>query len=174
MVFCKAAGMVFIMGAAYYFAFSYNQAVDLRMKQLRKLYSIFLQLKSEIEYMYNTLPECFEKLAKNEMEPFKDWFTQLVMRMEENKEVIFKDVWQGELEHLYENSALEKEDIEPLYELSDKLGNADISSQLKAIDYALLHIEGRRITLEGEISQKKKVVVTMSLFVGFMTLILFI
>lgn len=171
---CKVSGAVFIMGAVIYFAFSYNQTMELRNKELRKLYSILLQLKSEIEYMCNTLPECFLKLSKNEQEPFKGWLMSIVKRMEEEKEATFMEIWQEEFVPLLEKSALTKEDVEPLLELSDKLGNADSSSQIKAIDYALLHIEGNRTSLEGELTQKKKVVMTLSLFVGFMTLILFI
>lgn len=163
-----------IMGAVYYFAFSYNQTMEQRNKELKKLYGILLQLKSEMEYMCNPLPECFEKLAKNAEEPFKKWLQKMVKRMEENKEERFRDIWLEELLQLQKSSFLDKDDIESLLELSDKLGNADSSSQLKAIDYALLHIEGNRTLLEGEMKEKKKVVVTMSLFVGFMTLILFI
>lgn len=173
-VFCKVAGTVLIMGAASYFAVSYNQTLERRIQELRKLYSILLQLKSEIQYMCNTLPECFLKLSENQKEPFESWMKQLLCKMEEDSELSFGDIWREELIKLQEKSALEKEDVEPLFELSDKLGNADVTAQLKAIDYALLHIERNRTTLEGEVTQKKKVVVTLSLFCGFMMLILFI
>ena len=96
----------------------------------------------------------------------------MAQRMEEKEKVSFADIWREELTHLYEESALGTEDIEPLKELSDKLGSMDITAQLKAIDYALLHIERNRSLLEEEMKQKKKVVVTLSLFCGFMTLIL--
>lgn len=173
-ILCKMVGALWILGAVSYFAHSYNQTLELRNIELRKLYSILLQLKSEIGYMCNTLPECFGKLADNEKEPFKSWLKHLVSQMEESEELIFCDIWKENLTFLHKSSALEKSDVEPLYELSDKLGCVDTKAQLKAIDYALLHIERNRTALEGEMNQKKKVVVTLSLFCGFMTLILLI
>lgn len=170
--FCKAAGSFFILGAVGYFAYNLNRMMEKRNLELRKLYSILLQLKSEIQYMCNTLPECFRKLAEYEQEPFGSWLFTMAQKMEEKEKVTFSGIWREELIHLYEKSALEKEDIEPLKELSDKLGSMDITAQLKAVDYALLHIERNRSVLEEEMKQKKKVVVTLSLFFGFMTLIL--
>lgn len=170
--FCKITGSLFILGAAGYFAYNLNQMLEKRNRELRKLYSILLQLKSEIQYMCSTLPECFRKLAKYEKEPFGIWLSVMAQRMEEKEKVSFADIWREELTHLYEESALGTEDIEPLKELSDKLGSMDITAQLKSIDYALLHIERNRSLLEEEMKQKKKVVVTLSLFCGFMTLIL--
>lgn len=169
---CKLTGSVLVMGAACYFAINMNQSFENRNLELRKLYSILLQLKSEIQYMGNTLPESFQKLSRHAKEPFLAWLNRLTVKMEQKEETSFQEIWKEELEYLYQNSALEKEDVEPLQELSDKLGSMDVTAQLKAIDYALLHIERNRNLLEGELSQKKKVVITLSLFCGFMTLIL--
>lgn len=169
---CKLAGAVFVMGAAGYFAVSMNQTLEKRNLELRKLYSILIQLKSEIQYMSNTLPESFQKLSSHTKEPFSSWLNRITVKMEQKEETSFREIWKEELDYLYEGSALEREDIEPLQELSDKLGSMDVTAQLKAIDYALLHIERNRNVLEGELSQRKKVVVTLSLFCGFMTLIL--
>lgn len=169
---CKLAGAVCIMGAAGYLSVSLGQTIDRRNRELRSLYSIFIQLKSEIQYMANTLPECFLTISKGAKEPFKEWLSTLTEEMEEKENAVFSDIWKEELDHLYAISALAPEDLEPLKELADKLGMADVTAQLKAIDYALLHIERNRNVLEDEMEQKKKVIVTLSLFCGFMTLII--
>lgn len=168
----KMTGAVCVMGAAIYFAGSLNQMLENRKIQLRKLYSLLLQLKSEIQYMQKTLPECFIKLSDMSIAPFKEWMDLLSNELQKQSDASFKDIWLSKLEYLQEKSCLVKEDIEPLKELGDKLGNMDMASQLKAIDYTLLHIEKNRIDLENEMNQRKKVVVTLSLFGGFMTLIL--
>ena len=93
-------------------------------------------------------------------------------RLEREEGSIFYNVWLEELEKLAKASCLQMEDIELLKELADKLGCADISAQLKAIDYVLLHIEESRTELEGELKDKKKVVASLSLFVGMLTLIM--
>ncbi|MBQ4059124.1 MAG: stage III sporulation protein AB [Lachnospiraceae bacterium] len=171
-IYFKLAGAICIMGATGYFAVSMNQTMELRKQELRKLYSLLIQLKSEIQYMYNPLPESFAKLAKSAKEPFSTWLFDMVNTLEEKEEITFSDVWKEGVENLHKHSALEKEDVEPLKELADKLGSEDVSSQLKAIDYAVLHLEGNRTVLEKDLGQKKKVTVTLSLFCGAMTLIL--
>lgn len=171
-LFCKVAGAVCVMGAVGYLSVNVNRSMEMRKQELRRLYSILLQLKSEIQYMANTLPECFRNLSKGAKEPFQEWLTAMSDRLEEKENESFADIWQAEMQHLYRMSSLEWEDLEPLQELSDKLGNVDTMSQIKAIDYAVLHIEQNRTVLEREMDQKKKVVATLSLFGGFMTLIL--
>lgn len=169
---CKLAGCVCVMGAAGYFAISVNQTMENRKQELRKLYSILLQLKSEIQYMCNPLPDSFAKLARNAREPFSQWFVYLSEQLERKEMLTFSEVWREGVTYLGEISSLAKEDIEPLCELSDKLGSGDTEAQMKALDYALLHIERNRMSLEDEIQQKKKVTVTLSLFCGAMTLLL--
>lgn len=160
------------MGAAGYLSVSLSRTMDMRNRELRSLYSVFLQLKSEIQYMGNPLPECFMTLSNGAKEPLKEWLSALADKLENKENAGFSDIWKEELNHLDEISALQSEDLEPLRELSDKLGIADITAQLKAIDYGLLHIERNRTMLEEEMEQKKKVIVTLSLFCGFMTLII--
>ena len=170
--FCKLAGAVCVLGAAGYLSANINHSMELRKQELRRLYGILLQLKSEIQYMANTLPESFHNLSYGAQEPFKEWLNVMSMRIEEKDNTSFADIWQEELQHLHQKSFLEWKDIAPLRELSDKLGCVDTLSQIKAIDYAILHIERNRTGLEEEISQKKKVVTTLSMFGGFMILIL--
>lgn len=173
MVFvCKAAGAALVMGAAAYFAMNISRTMERRNLELRKLYSILLQLKSEIQYMYSPLPECFRKISVHTKEPFCSWLGNLSGRLEEKGASSFCEIWLEEAGYLYDNSALEMMDIEPLKELSDKLGSMDVEVQVKAIDYTLLHIERNRTILESELGQKKKVAATLSMFGGFMTLIL--
>ncbi len=169
---CKIAGFCCVLFASGYFAYGLSRTLEQRVYELRKLYSILLQLKSEIQYMNSTLPECFLKLSTNLAEPFLSWLKFLADGMQQTQEKSFCEIWQKGLEILEQGSALCEEDIIPLKELSDKLGAMDITSQLKAIDYVLLHIERNRNILETELTQKKKVAVTLSLFCGFMTLIL--
>ncbi len=168
----KSAGAALIMGAAGYFAMNMSRTMERRNLELRKLYSILLQLKSEIQYMYNPLPDCFRKIAVYAKEPFSAWLLTLSERMEKNGDSSFGEIWQKGIAQLYDQSALKTEDIEPLKELSDKLGSMDVEIQVKAIDYTLLQIERNRTILQSELSQKKKVIATLSMFGGFMTLIL--
>ncbi|MBQ9983708.1 MAG: stage III sporulation protein AB [Lachnospiraceae bacterium] len=170
-IMCKLFGAICVLGATGYFAVNMNQVLEQRKRELRKLYSILLQLKSEIQYMCNPLPESFLKMTVPENGVFSQWMTYVCQQLEEKEEITFSVVWRESLSYLQTYSALEAEDVEPLGELADKLGTGDVSSQLKAIDYALLHIERNRKTLEDQINQKKKVTVTLSLFCGVMTLI---
>ena len=170
----KIAGSFLVLGSSGYLAYSLNVRLDQRETELRRLYSILLQLKSEIQYMSNPLPVCFEKMSIQEKAPFSDWFGHMAERLQNKERTLFMDVWQEETDWLYEQSALKREDMESLFALKDKLGTLDTAVQSKALDYAALQIEHNRRNLEKEIKQKKKMIVSISVFVGFMTCILFL
>ncbi|MDD5998422.1 MAG: stage III sporulation protein AB [Lachnospiraceae bacterium] len=146
----KMAGSILVLGSSGYFAYSLNARLDQRGTELRRLYSILLQLKSEIQYMSNPLPICFEKLGGQEQAPFSDWFFNMARRLQDKDRMMFADVWIEETEQLYEQSALKREDMEPLFALRDKLGTLDTAVQSKALDYAALQIEHNRKNLEEE------------------------
>lgn len=171
-IVCKIIGSGLVIGGTLYFSCFLNQQLDEKNRQLRRLYSLLTQLKSEIYYMANPLPECFSQLAKSEQEPLKNWLYVLGRRLEQKENETFDQIWEEELKRLCNHSLLEYKEVEPLISLADKLGKPDVSVQLKAIDYALLHIENVRKELEAELKQKKKVVTSLSLFVSALALIL--
>ena len=170
----KTVGSALIMSAALYFSMTNNQMLDNRKQELRRLYSLLLQLKSEIQYMNNPLPEIFMKLSGQAKEPFDTWFSDMANRTQQDKAEPFCAIWVLGMDYLKTKSSLNKDDIEPLSELGERLGNGDIATQMKAIDYALLHLENNRKALEGEMEQKKKVTLTLSLFLGAMVWIILI
>lgn len=168
---CKLIGAVCVLSSAIYSGISLNQAYDNRYWQLRHLYGILMQLKSQLEYMNTTLPECFMQLKEGAKEPMKEWLLQIGSDLEKQEGERFSVIWTKNLEELKKNAALREEDITLLQELGDKLGVQDGQSQAKAIDYTLIQLERNRVQLEGEMKEKKKVVTTIAMFVGFITLI---
>lgn len=168
---CKLLGSLCVLGAAVYGGRSISQTYDNRYWQLRHLYSILLQIKSELEYMNTTLPECFLSLGAHSKEPIKTWLLKIGEDLENQEEASFSLIWTQNLQLLFDSSALLQEDIALLQELADKLGSQDGQSQMKAIDYTLLQIERNRVNLEKEMKEKKKVVTTIAMFVGLITLI---
>lgn len=169
---CKVVGSLCILGACGYVASSINGILSQRNRELRKLYGLLLQLKSEMQYMNDTLPDCFAKLAQQEEGALQEWMLALHDKLSNNPQNTLGEIWREELQHLYQCSALEKEDVEVLEDLADKLGTHDTQAQIKAIDYVLIHIEESRNVMSKEMEQKKKMVATLSLFCGFMALIL--
>lgn len=167
----KFAGSLIILGTVAYYGTLINRTMDNRYLQLRHLYTILLQLKSEMLYMNETLPDCFSRLGETAKEPLKKWLLALSEDLKNQEETSFFKIWKKNLKLLGNSCALTKEDILLLEELGDKLGNPDGQSQIKAIDYVLLQLEHNRNSLQGEMKDKKKVVMTITMFVGFVTLI---
>lgn len=171
-IICKIIGIVLVISATGYYAKETNETMELRLKELTVLYDLLLQLKSELTYMSMTLPECFHSLSHSFGNPFDEWFGNMVYEMNNERTKSFTYIWDEQLKKLPDKSALTPDDVSTMSELGDKLGNADVESSDKAIDYVLLRIEERRKHLSGELQQKKKMVVSLSLFVGLMTIIL--
>ena len=97
----KLLGAAFVVGAAAYYGIILSQTYDNRYWQLRHLYSIFLQMKSEMHYMNTPLPECFRILGDNAKEPVKAWLLGISDRLENKEEVGFSIIWSEELDNLY-------------------------------------------------------------------------
>lgn len=170
-IILKLCGSLCILGAASYYGILLNKTFDDRNVALRHLYSIFLQLKSEMQYMNTPLPECFASIGEHAKEPIKSWLLGIASSMENQEETSFGNIWRESLETLYMDSALKKEDINLLLELADKLGAADRNAQMNAMDYTLIQLERNRTGLEQEMKEKKKVITTITMFVGLVTLI---
>ena len=169
---CKMSGAACIIGAVWLYAGERSHKMDMRLTHLMQLYNIFLQLKSELRYMSSTLPECFVGLSKHVSPPFDEWLKALSYEMEHERDKCFADIWLDRLEWLEAESALNDSDIGLIAELKDKLGDADVDASLKAIDYVLIRLEEGRVILKDELQQKKKVIVSLSLFAGLITVIL--
>ena len=168
----KVAGAVCVVGSLGLYARERSEKIDMRLTHLMQIYNILLQLKSELKYMSSTLPECFGQLSKHVNEPFDKWLFNLHAEMESERTGRFADIWLDKLGELKEESSLADGDIDLLAELMDKLGSADVDASVKAIDYVLLRLEENRELLKSEMYQKKRVIVSLSLFVGLITVIL--
>lgn len=171
-IMCKLIGIVLVIYATGCFAKDTNEAIELRLKELTMLYNLLLQLQSELTYMSMPLPECFHSLSNSFGKPFDEWFWNMEQEMNNERTKSFTYIWDEQLKKLVDMSAMTSEDVGIMSELGDKLGKADVEAAAKAIEYTLLRIEERRQQLRGDLVQKKKLVVSLSLFVGLMTIIL--
>ena len=169
---CKLIGAVFLLSSTFQIAIYMNKITENRYRQLQMLYSLLEQLKGNMLYMGDTLPECFADLADKYEEPFCSWMNGLVKEQLKDMKDTFGNIWLRGLDYLLINSDLERGDVEILSELKDKLGNADINTQVKAIEYTLLRIEEKRVVLKDELKDKKKAVISISFFAGAMILIM--
>lgn len=167
-------GSFFLLTSTYLFALQYNQELELRILELKRLSAILLHLKSEINYMCNTLPESFRKIAENEFLPFQNWLNRMADQMDLKQSYSFGNIWLSELIVLSRDSHLKECELSLLKELSDKLGNMDLKIQTDALDYVLEGINHKRKKLEEDLFQKKKIVYSLSICGCFVILILLI
>ena len=171
-VMIKISGACLVVFAAFYYAKEVNGYTDLRLKQIIAFYNILLQLKSELMYMNYTLPECFMNMSDKVDEPFSYWFSNMAEQMNIESTKTFSEIFTDNLDYIRCHSALNEGDIVIISELKDKFNTADIEVMKKAIDYVLLRLEEQRITLGNELKDKKKVVISLSLFAGITMVIL--
>lgn len=169
---CKLAGAFLILWASVCFGRDMNKSLDKRYKELMMLYTFLNHLKSEIEYMGEALPECFLKLGSKYEEPIGSWLFWLADELGKEQKDSFEEIWIRGLGYLDSKSCLEKEDIDLLTDMKDKLGGIDMEAQINAVDYVLVRIEEKRTLLNNELKDKKKAVFAVSAFVGTVILII--
>ena len=169
---CKIMGVILVIGSVCFFAKEANDTMNLRVKQLTRLHGILRQLESELKYLSSTLPECFINLSRSAEYPFDRWLIDMASSMDKCDRKDFSAIWCEYLGVLADNSALFPEDIDILLSFKDKLSGYDVEACVRAIEFGIVQIEERRKKLIDEINEKKKIVISLSLFVGLITVIL--
>lgn len=171
-ILCKLIGSSFVLASSLHFAWYMNKTVESRYEQLQMLYNMLNGLKGEIMYMGETLPESFLNLSDKCGKPINKWLENMADELMKDRKYSFDKIWSESLEDLYTDSCLEREDIDLLLELKDKLGSSDIDTQVKAIEYVLLRIEEKRTLLKEELKDKKRAIMSIGFFAGAMILII--
>lgn len=109
-----------------------------RLQVLQMLRQMMYQLKSQILYANESLPEAFWNVGIRFSDAPRVCFCQVSKRMMEEKSQAFSEIWEDEVEKLVRSKALSISDQENLVMLGRQLGYADREMQERIL---LLYLE---------------------------------
>lgn len=119
-----------------------------RIELLEEYYQMIMELKGQINYFKEPLPNIFHKIAKNNNSHADRFLIELGCDMNE-KNSYTSDFWLHKLNSVYGSTTLTKDDLSTMSYLGDFLGQTDYNNHLQHF----LYIEGK---LQNQITQAKE------------------
>lgn len=140
-MYFKVLGSVLVLISSSLLGFIYGENLKRRFLQLEEIEQALYQLKNEIVYTQNSLPDIFMSVGSKGTNPIGNILKKVSCLLYEHK---VESVHEGFKKVLNENKKqlnLKKYDIEILLNLSKSLGESDIEGQQNIINLSIRNIK---------------------------------
>ena len=144
----KILGILGLISSFGLIGISRSSLLKKRVDLLEEYYQMIMELKGQINYFKEPLPDIFNRLTKNN-NSYTDFFLMEVLDEMNEKNCYSSDFWLKRLKSVYSNTAITHEDMQIISYLGDFLGQTDYNNHLQHF----LYIERK---LQNHISQAKE------------------
>ncbi len=144
------------------------QELKRRRDSLREIISAFELLKTEITFKKTSLPEAFEKLAKNTKSG--ELFSGVCKGLDGGME----KAWESSLKNCSRKLCLVADDRELLLSTGARLGKTDTAGQLAHIDYITERLKAQEKSAAEEYRGQAGLYGTGGVLVGILSVLLLI
>lgn len=142
------------------------QELQRHLTELELLKRIFTILKKEMEYTKAPFSELFLKMSKKVEGIHGEWLNNLAENLCKYEQETFYEIWNKELEKLFEESKLSKKEKEELRQLGKSMG------YIEGIELYLTQLEFSIEQTKAEIGNKKKLCVSLGVMGGIFLVII--
>ena len=125
------AGIVMSMGLL---GMSKTKSLKFRIQLLEDYYEMVLNLKGQIGYFKEPLPDIFEKLSQNNSSKAYLFLKALITEIKENASYS-SNFWAKNLIRIYGDTVLTEEDIEIMSYVGEFVGQTDYNNHLQHFAY---------------------------------------
>lgn len=143
-----------------------------RIYELREIRRLILRIQSEMVYGKRTLPEICLLLNQCVGEPYKQAFSEIFDKLEENDGSVLGDIWKEKMRACMKEMPLKEEEKAVLINLPEQLGILDENIQAANIGQSLDVIEERIKRTGLEYEGKSRVIMSISVMAGLFLIIL--
>lgn len=130
----KIIGIIGLIISCGMFGISRSTNIKIRIELLEEYYEMVMQLKGQINYFKEPLPELFKKLAQNDSSKVHMFLKALCDEIHE-KGFYKRDFWAKKVKCIYQDTVLTNEDIEIMIYLGDFIGQTDYNNQIQHFSY---------------------------------------
>ncbi|CAG7840972.1 stage III sporulation protein AB [Clostridium novyi B str. ATCC 27606] len=162
-MYLKILGCALVLISSSLLGFIYGQNLKKRFFQLKEIEQAVYQLKNEMLYSHNSLPDIFNNVSEKCDKPICDIFKE-ISKLLYDQEV--ESVYEAFKKSLINNSLklnLKKYDIDIILNLSKSLGESDIDGQQSMLTLTLRNINSQLDSAE-KVMQKN---IKMYRYLGF-------
>lgn len=163
--------LMIISGA---YGFGYALCNDFRndIEHLKMQRRILFNIESEIIYLHRTLDEIFEVISEKTIYPYNKFLQKNAKALRERSGKGIIQIWNNNICII--EKILNKKTIKYLIKMGKILGNEDGNAQVGEIKLLEKEIDDEIECLEKQLSQKEKIIKTLSLLSGIFILIVFL
>lgn len=168
----KLAGIALLMTGCIGLGISRVSDEQRRIRELREIHRIILRIQNEMAYGKRTLPEICLLLSQYAKEPYRQTFSEIFNKLEENDGSILNNIWKEKFEACMKGLPLKEEEKAVLIGLTEQLGIMDEEAQAVNIGQSLDMIKERIHRTESEYENKSRVIMSISVMAGLFLIIL--
>ena len=143
-----------------------------RVSLLEELRHVLKILEGELEYAHASLPEAFLKAGESR-DPYGLFFSGMAEEMGTYPGKGRSEIFREQTAAVFSGTALKKEDVRILEELGERLGAADVHSQLQMLQLAEERAEFQKEKAQEEYRQKGKMARYLGICMGLFFVVLF-
>lgn len=151
----KLLGILCIVSGSSGLGFLYARELELRLMELRQLQQMLLQLRGEIRYMHQPLPDAFWHLSEKAPALFVDFLTKMAQELQKRNGQSAEEIWKKNLKECLQGLHIDGQEQKDLEKLGSMLGYLDVDMQLNALDYYLEQLKESSLRV-AEVSKTQK------------------
>ncbi|MCI6736536.1 MAG: stage III sporulation protein AB [Intestinibacter sp.] len=143
-----------LIGCSYLFGEEISKRYIKRHRQLNDLIRILEIMRMDLSFGMYTLEEIFRNISLKDEYEFKEFFSILADSILKEDGRRLEDIVDDNIDILYKNTYLKKNEIEELKKLILSLGKSEIESQERLIDLTVENL--KKLTVESKEDIKNK------------------
>ncbi len=143
-----------LIGCSYLFGEEISKRYIKRHRQLNDLIRILEIMRMDLLFGMYTLEEIFRNISLKDEYDFKEFFSILADSILKEDGRRLEDIVDDNIDILYKNTYLKKNEIEELKKLILSLGKSEIESQERLIDLTVENL--KKLTVESKEDIKNK------------------
>lgn len=168
----KIVGSIFVLLTTGSLGFLKGQQYKERIRYLKVLENIFIELLNDIQYGNITMSESFGRIAGIVPVPYDQFLKNLCGELKWKRGRTFTDIFIEEVDHCLDNTYLEPADIQNLKELGKAMDNAERNTQIHLLETYLRELKRLTDSLEESSVGQQKVCQMLGISGGIFLLII--
>ena len=169
----KLVGCILIILSSSLMGFYFSNELKSRIDDMKELRKLFVLLRGDIRYGNTPLPEAIGVIARRHEGSFKEFFTKLSEKLNENSGNTFSDLWKEAVDKELIHTSLKYKDKLGLIQFGENMGYLDKEMQMNTLELFLTQIEDEIQELSKTVKEKSYVYNTLGIMAGiFISIIL--
>lgn len=164
----KTAGCFLVLGSTILLGSYRAAALREQYGQMEYLRQLFYWIQSEMRYAKSPMGEIFSYIGASAKEPYGSWLLSLGEQLKRRDGGVFGRIWETSIRQNLKDCALSREELSHLEELGERLGLADLTMQVKALELYLSRLETSMDELQAEMKTKVRLYHCLGIMSGLL------